>query len=118
MYYNVFGEKVSKKRYKEMCAAAKNRRELIAAGLTSRRELYRRGLLTAGGVLIAKKGLSAQTVLTAGQNVNGTSVKTNNPPSSGQNMSPGTNQNCVPGYQTASPATRPFIQPLPIMPVA
>ncbi len=118
MYYNVFGEKVSKKRYKEMCAAAKNRRELIAAGLTSRRELFRMGLLTAGGVLIAKKGLSAQTVLTAGQNVNGTSVKTNNPPSSGQNMSPGTNQNCVPGNQTASPATRPFIQPLPIMPVA
>ena len=118
MYYNVFGEKVSKRRYKEMCEAAKNRRELIAAGLTSRRDLFKMGLLTAGGMLIAKKGLSAQTVLTAGQNVNGTSVKTNNPPSSGQNMSPGTNQNCVPGNQTASPATRPFIQPLPVMPVA
>src|SRR5258708_21492192 len=117
MYYNVFGEKVSKRRYKEMCEAAKNRRELIAAGLTSRRDLFKMGLLTAGGMLIAKKGLSAQT-LPSSQNVGGTSVKTNNPPSSGQNMSPGTNQNYVPGNHTASPATRPFIQPLPVMPVA
>lgn len=36
MYFNVFGEKVSRRRFKEMCDAAKNRRELIAAGLTSR----------------------------------------------------------------------------------
>ena len=49
MYYNVFGEKVSRKRFKQMCAAAKNRRELIAAGLTKRRDLFRMGLLTAGG---------------------------------------------------------------------
>ena len=35
MYYNVFGEKVSRRRYKEMCAAAKNRRELIAAGASA-----------------------------------------------------------------------------------
>jgi len=41
MYYNVFGEKISKRRFKEMCDAAKNRRELIAAGLTSRRDLVR-----------------------------------------------------------------------------
>ncbi len=34
MYYNVFGEKVSRRKYKEMLEAAKNRRELIAAGLT------------------------------------------------------------------------------------
>jgi hypothetical protein len=27
MYYNVFGEKVSRRRFKEMCNAAKNRRE-------------------------------------------------------------------------------------------
>ncbi len=46
MYYNVFGEKVSRRRYKEMCNAAKNRRELIAAGLTSRRDLMKMGLLT------------------------------------------------------------------------
>ena len=48
MYYNVFGEKVSRARYREMLEAAKNRRELIAAGLTSRRDLFKMGLLTAG----------------------------------------------------------------------
>ena len=60
MYFNVFGEKVSRKRYKEMLNAAKNRRELIAAGLTSRRDLMKLGLLTAGGMLVAKSGLSAR----------------------------------------------------------
>src|SRR5580692_11393471 len=109
MYFNVFGEKVSKARYREMVNAAKNRRELITAGLTSRRELFKMGLLTAGGMLVAKSGLSAR----AGQQ-----VQTNNPPSSGQNTSPGTNQNCVPGNQTASPPTRPFVEALPIMPLA
>jgi FtsP/CotA-like multicopper oxidase with cupredoxin domain len=109
MYYNVFGEKVSKRRFKEMCDAAKNRRELIAAGLTSRRDLFKMGLLTAGGMLVAKSGLSARAY---GQ------TQTNNPPSSGQNTSPGTNQNCVPGNQTASPFTRAFVQALPIMPIA
>lgn len=108
MYYNVFGEKVSRRRFKEMCNAAKNRRELIAAGLTSRRDLFKMGLLTAGGMLVAKSGLSARAQ----------SVTTNNPPSSGQNTSPGTNQNCVPGNQTASPPTRAFVQALPIMPIA
>jgi len=108
MYYNVFGEKVSKRRFKEMCEAAKNRRELIAAGLTSRRDLFKMGLLTAGGMLAAKAGLSARAQ---------TTVQTN-PASSGQNTSPGTNQNCVPGNQTQSPPTRAFIQPLPIMPIA
>jgi FtsP/CotA-like multicopper oxidase with cupredoxin domain len=107
MYYNVFGEKVSRRRYKEMCEAAKNRRELIAAGLTSRRELFKMGLLTAGGMLVAKSGLSARAQTT-----------TNNPPSSGTTTSPGTNQLCVPGNQTASPATRAFIEPLTIMPIA
>ena len=110
MYFNVFGEKVSKRRYKEMCEAAKNRRELIAAGLTSRRDLFKMGLLTAGGMLIAKSGLSARAF--------GQSIQTNNPPSSGSNNSPGTNQNCVPGNQTASPKTRAFVQALPIMPLA
>lgn len=109
MYRNVFGEKVSRARYREMLNAAKNRRELIAAGLTSRRDLFKMGLLTAGGMLIAKSGLSARAF--------GQSVQTNNPPSSGNNTSPGTNQNCVPGNQTASPHTRAFIQALPIMPL-
>ena len=108
MYYNVFGEKVSRRRFKEMCEAAKNRRELIAAGLTSRRDLLKMGLLTAGGMLVAKSGLSARAQAT----------KTNQPASSGKNTSPGTNQNCVPGNQTASPATTPFVTPLPIMPIA
>src|SRR5260370_22528807 len=109
MYYNVFGEKVSRRRYKEMCEAAKNRRELIAAGLTSRRGLFKMGLLTAGGMLIAKSGLSARAY---GQ------AQTNQPPSSGSNTSPGTNQLCVPGNQTASPPTRAFVEPLTVMPVA
>lgn len=70
MYFNVFGERVSRKRYKEMLQAAENRRELVAAGLTSRRDLMKLGLLTAGGMLVVKSGLSAQ-------------VQTQNPPSSG-----------------------------------
>jgi FtsP/CotA-like multicopper oxidase with cupredoxin domain len=107
MYYNVFGEKVSRRRYKEMCEAAKNRRELIAAGLTSRRDLIKMGLLTAGGMLVAKSGLSARAQ----------QVTTNNPASSGQNTSLGTNQNCVPGNQTASPQTRAFVTPLTVMPL-
>src|ERR1700732_2639213 len=109
MYFNVFGEKVSRKRYKEMQNAAKNRRELIAAGLTSRRDLFKMGLLTAGGMLVAKNGLSARAY---GQ------TQTNNPPSSGANTSPWTNQNCVPGNQTQSPVPRPFIDPLVVMPLA
>lgn len=108
MYFNVFGEKISRRRYKEMCQAAKNRRELIAAHLTSRRDLVKMGLLTASGMLVAKSGLSARAQ----------SVSTNNPASSGQNSSPGTNQNCVPGNQTASPQTRAFVTPLTLMPVA
>jgi len=98
MYYNVFGEKVSRARYREMLEAAKNRRELIAAGLTSRRDLFKMGLLTAGGMLVAKTGLSSRAY---GQTVNG-----------------GTNQLCLPNNQPASPPTTPFIEPLPIMPIA
>jgi len=110
MYFNVFGEKVSRARYREMVNAAKNRRELIAAGLTSRRDLAKMGLLTAGGMLVAKSGLSARAY--------GQSVVTTNPPSSGNNTSPGTNQNCVPGNQMQSPVTKPFIDPLVVMPIA
>jgi FtsP/CotA-like multicopper oxidase with cupredoxin domain len=98
MYYNVFGEKVSRARYREMLVAAKNRRELIAAGLTSRRDLFKMGLLTAGGMLVAKTGLSSRAY---GQTVNG-----------------GTNQMCLPNNQPASPPTTPFVEPLPIMPIA
>src|ERR1700756_1851021 len=108
MEYNVFGEKVSRARFKQMCDAAKNRRELIAAGLTSRRDLFKMGLLTAGGMLVAKSGLSARAQ----------GVTTNQPASSGQNTSPGTNQTCVPGTQPPSPPPRAFISPLPILPLA
>jgi FtsP/CotA-like multicopper oxidase with cupredoxin domain len=99
MYFNVFGEKVSRKRYREMQNAAKNRRELIAAGLSGRRELMKLGLLTAGGMLVAKNGLSARAY---GQQ--------STPPS-------GSNQLCLPGNQAASPKTRSFIEPLPRMPI-
>ena len=119
MYYNVFGEKISRRRYQDAQEAAENRRELIAAGLTSRRDLFKMGLLTAGGMLVAKSGLSARAQLTqqsAGGGGNTTS--TNNPASSGTNLSPGTNQNCVPGNQLASPPTTPFVTPLPILPTA
>jgi FtsP/CotA-like multicopper oxidase with cupredoxin domain len=101
MYYNVYGEKVSKRRFKEMCDAANNRRELIAHGLTSRRDLFKMGLLTAGGMLVAKSGLSARAQS-----------------GGGSNTSPGTQQLCLVGNQAASPTTRAFVDPLPIMPVA
>ena len=113
MYYNVFGEKVSRRRFREMCNAAKNRRELIAAGLTSRRDLFKMGLLTAGGMLVAKRGLSARAAY--GQAQGGTIP---GQASSGTTQSPGSFNLCVPGNQTASPATQPFIDPLPLMPLA
>jgi FtsP/CotA-like multicopper oxidase with cupredoxin domain len=105
MYFNVFGEKISRARYRDMVNAAKNRRELIAAGLTSRRDLFKLGLLTAGGMLLAKNGLSAQIPLSPQS-------------SGGLNTSPGTNQSCLPGNQTASPYTRAFVEPLTMMPLA
>jgi FtsP/CotA-like multicopper oxidase with cupredoxin domain len=107
MYFNVFGEKVSKARYREMVNAAKNRRELIAAGLTSRRDLMKMGLLTAGGMLVAKSGLSARA-----QGLGQVS-----PASNGQNTSAGTQQNCIPGNQTQSQVTTPFLDPLVVMPL-
>src|SRR5919109_5041862 len=59
MYYNSKGEKVSRARFKEMYNAFKNRQELIAAGLMNRRDLFRMGLLSGAGFLVAKSGLSA-----------------------------------------------------------
>ena len=92
MYYNVYGEKVSRARYKAMLNAAKNRRELIAAGLTSRRDLWKMGLLSSVGMLASKNGLTAQT------------------------QSPGSFNVCLVGNQAASPPTTPWVDPLPIMP--
>lgn len=89
MYYNALGEKVSRARYREMLDAAKNRRELIAAGLYGRRELAKVGLLTAGGMLLPKIGLSAR-------------ARTPFAVTS----------------QAASPMTRSFVEPLFVMPQA
>jgi FtsP/CotA-like multicopper oxidase with cupredoxin domain len=59
MYFNGRGERVSRARWKEMYQAFRNRQELIEAGLTSRRDLMKLGLLTAAGTLVAKQGLSS-----------------------------------------------------------
>jgi FtsP/CotA-like multicopper oxidase with cupredoxin domain len=68
--------------------AARNRRELIAAGFT-RRDLVKMGLVTSAGWLVAKRGLSARALNSAG----------------------------FEDGQTASPRTIPFVERLPIMPV-
>ena len=86
MYFNVFGEKVSRAKYKQMLTATGNRRELVAAGL-GRRDLFKMGLLTASGHLIAKNGLSARSA------------------------------SVIPQAQLGSPPTKAFVTPLPIMPV-
>jgi len=65
--------------------ARRNRQELIAAGLTSRRDLYKMGLLSAGGYLVAKVGLSSRAWSKDG------------------------------GGNTQSPPTRSFVDPLPIL---
>jgi FtsP/CotA-like multicopper oxidase with cupredoxin domain len=67
--------------------ARKNRQEIAKAALT-RRELFRLGLLTSSGTLIAKRGLSARESCSAGA--------------------------CELG---CSPPTEPFVDPLPIPPV-
>jgi len=99
MYFNVFGEKVSRARYREMLNAATNRRELIAARF-DRRELIRMGLVTAAGSLVSMKGLSARA----------------------QQFQQGPSNLCgtpqLPANQPASPPTRAFIRPLPILPLA
>jgi FtsP/CotA-like multicopper oxidase with cupredoxin domain len=89
MYYNVFGEKVSKTRHKEMQNAAKNRRELIAGGCYTRRELMKLGLITSAGMLVAKSGLSARSL----------------------------SRSVLPTMQAASPIITPFIDPLRILSV-
>lgn len=89
MYRNVFGKRISRAGWKEMLNAQKNRQEIIKAGL-SRRELFRMGLLTSAGYLVAKDGLSAWA-----------------------------DDGCQPGQCQlgCSPPTQAFTEPLPIMPV-
>lgn len=91
MYFNVFGERVSKARYKEMLAAARNRRDLIASGNFTRRDLLKMGLLTSAGMLLPVRGLSARAL-------------------SGNVCARPDNQPC-------SPPTMPFVEPMPILPV-
>src|SRR5262249_37233773 len=100
MYFNALGERVSKARHREMEAAAKNRRGLVAAGLTSRRDLLKMGLLTAGGMLVAKRGLSSRAWAQS------------------QQFQQGVANICAGAGLPASPTTTPFIDPLPIMPLA
>lgn len=88
MYYNVYGEKVSRAQWKAMLNAQKNRQEIIRAGL-SRRELFKMGLLTSAGYFVAKTGLSAWAA----------------------GCAPGS---CLLG---CSPPIQPFLDPLPIIPV-
>lgn len=71
---------------KEIANARRNRLELIAAGLT-RRELFKMGLLTSAGCLVAKNGLSSRAFGLSG------------------------------GGGATSPATRSFIEPLKLLTV-
>jgi FtsP/CotA-like multicopper oxidase with cupredoxin domain len=96
MYHNANGEKISRARWKELYQAFKNRQELIRAGL-SRRDLMNMGLLTASGVLIAKRGLSSQAYASWGSG-------------SCRNGTTGCG-NC------ASPFTTPWSMDMPIPPV-
>lgn len=76
--------KISKTKKKEQHNARKNRQEIAEAGL-SRRELFRMGLLTSAGYLVAKNGLSARA-----------------------RNSAGVRDDCE-----QSPPTTPFLEPLP-----
>ena len=85
-------------RQKLAVIAQRNRQEIIKAKL-SRREMIRHGLLTAAGTLIAKPGLSALTTSNDGSlNTDGRLLSSvdNTPP---------------------SPPARPWVQPMPRIPV-
>jgi len=97
MYYNANGERIARWRWKELLQARRSRLELIKAGFT-RRDLVNMGLLTAGGMLIAKRGLSSRAYASWGS---GTDCHYDN---SGCG-------NC------ASPSTAPFLMNMPIPPV-
>ena len=80
--------KIDRRAEKEKQQAAKNRREIIAAGL-SRREMLRLGLLTSAGLLVPMSGLSVRARTSAGRSFY----------DSGSGSGP------------SSPPTRPFVQP-------
>jgi hypothetical protein len=76
--------------------AQRNRQEIVRAKL-NRREMMRLGLLTAGGTLVVKQGLSARW---------------------GQALADDGSINAVQGVDgPLSPPSTPWVQPLPILPV-
>src|SRR5215475_9046497 len=77
---------------KSLANARKNRLEIIQAQL-SRRDMFKAGLLGAGGYLVLKNGLSQWASGRAWADSGGG------------------------GGTTTSPPTRPFIEALPIMPI-
>ncbi|HEX5887776.1 MAG TPA: hypothetical protein VFY61_03695, partial [Pyrinomonadaceae bacterium] len=85
--------KINRRAEKEKQQAAKNRREIIAAGL-SRREMMKMGLLTSAGMLVSMSGLSVRARTSAGHLFD-----------SGSGSGP------------SSPPTRPFVQPFTRMTV-
>ncbi len=96
--------KRNRRRERELRNAAKNRREIIAARL-SRRDLIKAGLLTSAGYLIQKNGLSARAQFSGGGSF-GSDCDRRWWDRSGGNGTP------------VSPPTTPFVEPLPIPPIA
>jgi FtsP/CotA-like multicopper oxidase with cupredoxin domain len=85
--------KINRRAEKEKQQAAKNRREIIAAGL-NRREMLKMGLMTSAGLLVSMQGLSVRARNSAGHLLD-----------SGSGSGP------------SSPPTRPFVQPFTRMTV-
>ena len=85
--------KINRSVEREKQRASKNRREILAAGL-SRREMLRMGLLTSAGLLIPMSGLSVRARNSAGHLLD-----------SGSGSGP------------SSPPTTPFVQPFTRMTV-
>jgi len=96
--------KRNRRRERELRNAAKNRREIIAARL-SRRDLIKAGLLTSAGYLIQKNGLSARAQFSGGGSF-GSDCDRRWYDRTGGNGTP------------VSPPTTPFVEPLPIPPIA
>jgi len=97
--------KRNRRREREIRNAAKNRREIIAARL-SRRDMIKAGLLTSAGYLIQKNGLSARAQFGGGGSFGGSGCDRRWYDGSGGNGTP------------VSPPTTPFVEPLPIPPIA
>src|SRR5918997_6257962 len=86
--------KIDRRAEKEKQRAARNRREIVAAGL-SRRDMLKMGILTGAGLLVPMSGLSVRARSSAGRLLY----------DSGSGSGP------------SSPFTRPFVQPFTRMTV-